>query len=58
MGISSQTLGALHQWLWPVQTSLGQFSAQCTSNLDFDQGSCVIQIEWTKTICNNCQPMH
>ena len=27
------------------------------SNLDFDQEGCVIQIEWTKALYNNCQPM-
>ena len=28
-----------------------------TTNSDFDQGGCVMQIEWTKALCNNCQPM-
>ena len=28
-----------------------------TSNSDFDQGGCVMQIEWTKALCNNCQPI-
>ena len=28
-----------------------------TSNWDFDKGGCVIQIEWTKALCDNCQPM-
>ena len=28
-----------------------------TSNLDFQQEGCVIQIEWSKALCNNCQPM-
>ena len=29
----------------------------CTSNLDFDKGGCVIQVEWSKALCNNCQPI-
>ena len=28
-----------------------------TSNSDFDQEGCVMQIEWTKALCNNDQPM-
>ena len=28
-----------------------------TSNLDFDKGGYVIQVEWTKALCHNCQPM-
>ena len=28
-----------------------------TSNSNFDKGGCVIQIEWTKALCNIYQPM-
>ena len=28
-----------------------------TFRLDFDKGGCVIQVEWTKALCDNCQPM-
>ena len=28
-----------------------------TSNSDFDKEGCVIQVEWTKAVCDNCQPM-
>ena len=28
-----------------------------TSNLDFEKEGCVTQIEWTKALCDNCQPM-
>ena len=58
-------------WLWPVQTSTNQLRPVTgmldkkeivwlfcvTFNLDFDQGGYVMQIEWTKALCNNCQPM-
>ena len=59
--------------LWLAVANLNQFSpVQCTkqidsirhrvachvtSNLDCDQGGSVIQIEWTKAFCNNCQPI-
>ena len=64
---------ALHQWLKLVGTSLKQFGpVQCewqkdtirnsvachiTFSLDFDKGGCIIQIEWTKALYNNYQPM-
>ena len=28
-----------------------------TSDLDFDKGGCVIQIEWTKALCKCWEPM-
>ena len=28
-----------------------------TSNSNFNKEGCVIQIEWTKALCDNCQPM-
>ena len=27
-----------------------------TSNSDFDKGGCIIQVEWTKALCNTYQP--
>ena len=27
-----------------------------TSDSDFDQGGCVMQIEWTKALCNIAKP--
>ena len=27
-----------------------------TSNWDFDKGDCVIWVQGTKTLCDNCQP--
>ena len=61
---SASTLGGCCQ-LKLVQTSSDQLlvcmtkrnSVACniTSNSDFDQGGCIMQIEWTKALCNNCQ---
>ena len=28
-----------------------------TFNSNSDKGRCAIQIEWTKALCDNCQPM-
>ena len=28
-----------------------------TSDSDFDKGGCVIQIEWTKALCNNAHAL-
>ena len=38
-------------------TKRNSVACHITSNSDFDQGGCVMQIEWTKAFCNNCQPM-
>ena len=38
-------------------TKRNRVACHITSNLDFDQGRCVMQIEWTKALCNNYQPM-
>ena len=63
---------ALHQHLVSVVTSSNQFGpvqyawqidsirnsvAYCiTSSSDFDKGGCVIQIEWTKALCDSYYP--
>ena len=38
-------------------TNRNSIACHITSSLDFDKGGCVIQIEWTKALCNDCQPV-
>ena len=38
-------------------TKKNSMACHITSNLDIDQGGCVMEIEWTKALCNNYQPI-
>ena len=38
-------------------TKRSSMACHITSNSDFDQGGYIMQIEWTKALCNNSQPM-
>ena len=40
-----------------VGQNIATFHPKSTSNSDFDKGGCVIQVEWTKALCDNCQTM-
>ena len=41
---------------WQIDSISNSVACLVTSNLEFEQNGCVIEIEWTKDLCNNCQP--
>ena len=53
---SSNKFGPV-QCAWQIDSMRNSVACHITSNLDFDKGGHVIQIQWTKALCDNCQPM-
>ena len=45
------------QHAWHIDSIMNGMAYCTTSISDFDKGGCVIQMEWTKAVCDNCQPM-
>ena len=56
VGTSSNQFG-LVLCEWQIDSIRNGVACHITSDLDFDWGSCVIEIEWTKALYYNCQPM-
>ena len=50
--------GWVRQESWQYRQHQNNMACHVTSNSDFDKGGLVIQINWTKALCNNCHPMH
>ena len=55
--VASSNLFGLVGYTWQIDSIRNSVACCMTSNSDFNKGGCVIQIEWTKALCDNCQHM-